>query len=158
MLPASKPLGYCTTIICPCPTAAQRLFRIMRIGAHLIRQVYEVDPLLCPQCGGTMKVIAVIEPACALHADRRPAVTCLPAGRSGRSSTTWASPPQCRISARHPTHQMPWPLSSRASGPTNRSLTTFPCPIHCSSRPGRWTGLLHLAPFSLKIRKKCLGA
>ena len=33
----------------------------MRIGAHLIRQVYEVDLLLCPQCGGTMKVIAVIE-------------------------------------------------------------------------------------------------
>ena len=33
-----------------------------------------------------MKVIAVIEPACALHADRRPAITCLPAGRSGRSA------------------------------------------------------------------------
>jgi len=29
--------------------------------ARLIRQVYEVDPLLCPRCGGTMKVIAVIE-------------------------------------------------------------------------------------------------
>ena len=24
-------------------------------------QVYEVDPLLCPRCGGTMKVVAVIE-------------------------------------------------------------------------------------------------
>ena len=43
-----------------------------------------------------MKVIAVIEPACAdtclrrsrdrQAADRRPAVTCLPAGRSGRSA------------------------------------------------------------------------
>ena len=29
--------------------------------ARLIRQVYEVDPLLCPRCGGTMKVIAVID-------------------------------------------------------------------------------------------------
>jgi hypothetical protein len=29
--------------------------------ARLTRQVYEVDPLLCPRCGGTMKVIAVIE-------------------------------------------------------------------------------------------------
>jgi hypothetical protein len=26
--------------------------------ARLIRQAYEVDPLLCPHCGGTMKVIA----------------------------------------------------------------------------------------------------
>jgi len=29
--------------------------------ACLIRQVYEVDPLLCSLCGATMKVIAVIE-------------------------------------------------------------------------------------------------
>ena len=52
--------------------------------ARLIRKVYEVDPLLCPHCGGTMKVIAVIEPACAdtclrrsrdrQAADRRPAI------------------------------------------------------------------------------------
>lgn len=27
----------------------------------MIRQVYEVDPLVCFRCGGTMKVIAVIE-------------------------------------------------------------------------------------------------
>ncbi len=36
--------------------------------ARLIRQVYEVDPLLCPGCGGTMKIIAVIErPAVIRH-------------------------------------------------------------------------------------------
>jgi len=29
--------------------------------ARLIRQVYEVDPLVCPQCGGAMKVIALID-------------------------------------------------------------------------------------------------
>jgi hypothetical protein len=29
--------------------------------ARLIRKVYEVDPLLCPECGGTMKIIAFIE-------------------------------------------------------------------------------------------------
>jgi hypothetical protein len=29
--------------------------------AALIKQVYEVDPLLCPQCGGTMKIISFIE-------------------------------------------------------------------------------------------------
>jgi hypothetical protein len=26
--------------------------------AEMIRKVYEVDPLLCPQCGGTMKIIS----------------------------------------------------------------------------------------------------
>ncbi len=30
--------------------------------AMLIKRVYEVDPLACPQCGGTMEVIAFIEP------------------------------------------------------------------------------------------------
>ena len=28
--------------------------------AEMIRKVYEVDPLLCPQCGGMMKVIAFL--------------------------------------------------------------------------------------------------
>ena len=28
----------------------------------LIKRVYEVDPLACPQCGGAMEVIAFIEP------------------------------------------------------------------------------------------------
>lgn len=26
-----------------------------------MRKIYEVDPLLCPRCGGTTKVLAVIE-------------------------------------------------------------------------------------------------
>ncbi len=30
--------------------------------ARLIKRVYEVDPLLCPECGATMKVISFIEP------------------------------------------------------------------------------------------------
>ena len=28
--------------------------------AEMIRKVYEVDPLVCPQCGGKMKVIAFL--------------------------------------------------------------------------------------------------
>ena len=28
---------------------------------RLLAKVYEVDPLVCPKCGGEMKVIAVIE-------------------------------------------------------------------------------------------------
>ena len=30
--------------------------------ARLIKRVYEVDPLVCPECGATMKVISFIEP------------------------------------------------------------------------------------------------
>jgi hypothetical protein len=44
----------------PGPVARAPL-EVRRSWARLIRQVYEVDPLLCPHCGGTMKVIAVIE-------------------------------------------------------------------------------------------------
>jgi len=29
--------------------------------AQLIKMVYEVDPLTCPKCGGTMKIISFIE-------------------------------------------------------------------------------------------------
>ncbi len=29
--------------------------------ARLIQKVYEVDPLLCPKCQGTMKIISFIE-------------------------------------------------------------------------------------------------
>ncbi len=39
----------------PVPLEARRSW------ARLIRQVYEVDPLLCPRCGGTRKLLAVIE-------------------------------------------------------------------------------------------------
>ena len=31
--------------------------------ALLIKRVYEIDPLMCPRCGGAMKVIAFIEPS-----------------------------------------------------------------------------------------------
>ncbi len=40
---------------------AQGPLDMRRSWARLIRKVYEVDPLICSRCGGTMKVIAVIE-------------------------------------------------------------------------------------------------
>jgi hypothetical protein len=47
----------------PPPSEAdeQAPLKVRRSWARLIRKVYEVDPLLCPRCGGTMRVIAVIE-------------------------------------------------------------------------------------------------
>ena len=47
----------------PVPSASSaapaRLDR--RRWAMLIKQIYEADPLRCPKCGGTMKVIAFIQ-------------------------------------------------------------------------------------------------
>lgn len=36
--------------------------RASQTWAMLIKRVYEIDPLCCPHCGGTMKVIAFLEP------------------------------------------------------------------------------------------------
>jgi len=37
------------------------LKRIPSMGwAEMIRKVYEVDPMVCPKCGGRMKVVAFI--------------------------------------------------------------------------------------------------
>jgi len=33
---------------------------LLRRWAHLIRRVYEVDPLVCPRCGAAMRVVAFI--------------------------------------------------------------------------------------------------
>lgn len=41
----------------PTPSAQQARKR----WAALIKQVYEIDPLSCPNCGGEMKVISFIE-------------------------------------------------------------------------------------------------
>ena len=46
----------------PCilePELTDQTFR--RNWARLIQKIYEVDPLLCPKCSGTMRVIAFIE-------------------------------------------------------------------------------------------------
>lgn len=36
--------------------------RCSRTWAMLIKRVYEIDPLACPQCGGIMKVVSFIDP------------------------------------------------------------------------------------------------
>jgi len=41
------------------PLVSKKGFR--RNRARLIQKIYEVDPLLCPKCGGAMCVISVIE-------------------------------------------------------------------------------------------------
>jgi hypothetical protein len=36
---------------------------VKREWAHLTKQVYEVDPLACPRCGGGKRILAFIERA-----------------------------------------------------------------------------------------------
>jgi hypothetical protein len=45
----------------PAPETDRAPLAIRRTWARLIRKIYEVDPLRCPRCKATMKVIAVIE-------------------------------------------------------------------------------------------------
>ena len=35
--------------------------KFRKIWARLIQKIYNVDPLLCPKCGGNMKIISIIE-------------------------------------------------------------------------------------------------
>jgi hypothetical protein len=47
--------------LCPLRIVEEELRPVPAKGwAEMIRKVYEVDPLVCPQCGGTMKVIAFL--------------------------------------------------------------------------------------------------
>ncbi len=48
----------------PAPAISQAL---KRRWAHFIKQVYEADPLLCPQCGGPMRIIAFIDQAAVIE-------------------------------------------------------------------------------------------
>jgi len=41
---------------------AAAVTRSSQTWAMLIKRIYEVDPLSCPECGGQMKVVSFIEP------------------------------------------------------------------------------------------------
>jgi len=113
------------------------------------RTPHSYDPLLCSRCGGTMKVIAVIEPACAdtclrrsrdrQAADRRPAVTCLPAGRSGRSA---------RLSSRRSLDH----LGLASTPPSLRAPPDQP-DGGAAERPREWA---YEPLFDLPVRRTCL--
>ena len=123
---------------------------------------------------------ANIEPACALHADRRPAITCLPAGRSGRSARLSSrrsfdhlgvptrapqlrappAPPdalaaqQPREWSYEPLFDLPVPRSE--AGQTGDLPISDPACLpagRCSHSRGQRAGLPHLAPPSLKTRQ-----
>jgi hypothetical protein len=49
------------------PDSAERKAARKR-WANLIRHIYEVDPLVCPRCGGAMKIISFITEQRVIHA------------------------------------------------------------------------------------------
>jgi hypothetical protein len=51
--------GHCRLAIPTEPDSAARKPARKR-WANLIRHIYEVDPLVCPRCGGAMKIISFI--------------------------------------------------------------------------------------------------
>ena len=69
--------------------------RSSQTWAMLIKRVYEVDPLSCPQCGGQMKVVAFIEPPHKARWSRRSCVTAVCGRHSQRGHhprwRTWSS-------------------------------------------------------------------
>jgi hypothetical protein len=94
-----------------------------------IRQVYEMDPLLCAGCGGTMKILAVIE---------RPAIV--------RQILAHLGLPTGATSLRAPPDPARGQAADQPRGdPTNPSLTTSPSLIQCPDSRGRGAGLLRPA-------------
>ena len=51
--------GRVTEVVEVPPTAISQALK--RRWAHFIKQVYEADALLCPECGGPMRIIAFID-------------------------------------------------------------------------------------------------
>jgi hypothetical protein len=45
--------------------------RASQTWAMLIKRLYEIDPLACPECGGQMKVVAFLEPRAPERSDGR---------------------------------------------------------------------------------------
>jgi hypothetical protein len=43
------------------------IFLRMKGWAEMIRKVYEIDPLLCPSCGGRMSIISFIDDHKVIH-------------------------------------------------------------------------------------------
>jgi transposase-like protein len=73
------------------PTEADRApVEIRRNWSRLIKKVYEVDPLVCPQCGSLMKVVALIEKPEVVKRilDHLKLSSCEPPGRSPPSPIT----------------------------------------------------------------------
>ena len=46
---------------CPLIIEDEVSFPLSRGWAEMIKKVYEIDPLICPKCGGTMRIVSFIE-------------------------------------------------------------------------------------------------
>ncbi|MBS3820042.1 hypothetical protein KGY73_11160 [bacterium] len=47
--------------LCPLIIEDENPFIPSKGWAEMIKKVYEIDPLICPQCGQTMRIVSFIE-------------------------------------------------------------------------------------------------
>jgi hypothetical protein len=47
--------------LCPLIFEDENPFISSKGWAEMIKKVYEIDPLICPQCGGTMRIVSFID-------------------------------------------------------------------------------------------------
>jgi len=47
--------------LCPLIIEDEDSFIPSKGWAEMIKKVYEIDPLICPQCGGTMRIVSFID-------------------------------------------------------------------------------------------------
>jgi len=47
--------------LCPLIIEDEHPFILSKGWAEMIKKVYEIDPLICPQCGGTRRIVTFIE-------------------------------------------------------------------------------------------------
>ena len=67
-------------------------------GFALIKRVWQVDPLLCPRCGSTMKIVSLIEATQPDVIDRILTHCGLPPGApAGPAATTGACVPRASV-------------------------------------------------------------
>ena len=50
-----------TDPLCPLIIDDEDPFIHSKGWAEMIKKVYEIDPLICPQCGGTMRIVSFIK-------------------------------------------------------------------------------------------------
>ena len=94
---------------------------------HFIRQVYEGDPLLCPQCGGAMRIIGFNDQPAVIEKS----LTTLVSGRT-----------RCMAHGRLPPPRSPGWNSERAPPPAPSPVAGFGLTIDLAPRhaPLAWLG------------------
>ena len=95
----------------PLAPVSPSLAALRRGWAQLIRQVYEVDPLVCPRCRGVMRVVAFITEPRVIRRILDHLAAPHPTPSQGRAPTPVAQP--APVLSQSPNRPAPSPASRR---------------------------------------------